>query len=191
MFWWTFALFFLTALTEMFFPPFPGDTVYFVGLVGVSAVEGSVVGALAATFLGGVIGFGALYWLGRAKGRRLFSEERTGILAASSLRKVEQWFRRWGSLVTLASRFLPGIRSVVPLAAGVGAYPASLTLVLGAFSIILWNGLLAVAALLLHENWATVSYYWNTYSVIFWAVGAIVLVAVVWRATRRRNHRRN
>ncbi|HUU45045.1 MAG TPA: DedA family protein [Acidobacteriota bacterium] len=185
-FGWTFALFFLAALTEMLFPPFPGDTIFFVGLIAAQAVGGSIVGALAATLLGGLSGFVILYWLGRSQGRRLFRKERSGLFALKSLERVEGWFRRWGGLVLLFGRFLSGVRSVVPISAGVSAYPIPGTLILGALSIVLWNGILAALALLLHENWSTVSHFWNTYSFIFWTAAVVFVLILIWRALRRR-----
>jgi membrane protein DedA with SNARE-associated domain len=185
-FGWTFAFFFLAALTEMLFPPFPGDTIFFVGLLAVQTVGSSVVGALAATLLGGLVGFAVLYWVGRAQGRKLFRADRTGLFALDSLVRVEGWFRRWGGFVILCGRFLSGVRSIVPLAAGVGAYPTLAALVLGALSIALWNGFLAALALLLQKNWITVSHYWDTYSLIFWTAAVIVVLILVGRVLWRR-----
>lgn len=185
-FGWMFALFFLTALTEMLFPPFPGDTVFFVGLIAVQTTAGSVVGALVATLLGGLGGFAILYWLGRAQGRRMFRKERSGLFALKSLERVEAWYRRWGGLVLLFGRFLSGVRSVVPLSAGVSAYPIAGAMLLGALSIVLWNGILATFALLLHENWDTVAHLWRTYSFIFWTAAALFMLILIWRAFRRR-----
>jgi membrane protein DedA with SNARE-associated domain len=174
--WWSFGLFFLVALTEMVFPPFPGDTVFFVALVGVQAGGMSTVLPLVATLFGALAGFGVLYWLGRSRGRRLFRAERTGLLALSSLEKVEGWFTRWGGLVVLFGRFVTGVRSAIPVAAGVSNYPVLKTLTLGALSIVLWNGLLAIAALVLHKNWGTVSGYWQKYSLAFWLVAMTALI---------------
>lgn len=184
--WWTFGIFFLVALTEMLFPPFPGDTLYFVGLIAVQAGGHAVTGALIATFLGGFAGFIILFWLGRTKGRRLFGEHRRGLLSLAALKRAEAWFARWGGMVIVLGRFISGIRSVIPLTAGVSGYPVVPAMVFGAVSIALWNGLLAAAALILHESWGSVAKYWQTYSLVVWLVAGVALAYFGWRTVRRR-----
>lgn len=184
--WWTFGLFFVVSLTEMLFPPFPGDTVYFVGLVAVQAGGHTVTGALIAAFLGGFVGYVTLFWLGRTKGRRLFGERKRGLLSLAALKRAEGWFGRWGGMVIVLGRFIAGIRSVIPLTAGVSGYPVVRAMVFGAVSIVLWNGLLATAALILHESWETVAKYWQTYSLAVWLVAGVALAYFGWRTYRRR-----
>ncbi len=184
--WWTFGAFFLVALTEMLIPPFPGDTLYFVGLVAVQAGGHTVYSPLIAAFLGGLVGFIALFWLGRSRGRRLFREHRRGLFSLAALQRVEGWFGRWGGMVIVLGRFISGIRSVIPLTAGVSGYPVVPALVFGAVSIILWNGLLATAALILHQSWGTVAKYWQAYRLVVWLVAGVALAFFGWRIYRRR-----
>jgi membrane-associated protein len=185
--WWGFGIFFIAALTEMWFPPFPGDAVFFFGLVTLQAHDLSVYGAFLGSSLGGLVGFTLLYWLGRARGRRLFGRQETGLFSVTGLERVERWFHRWGGIVIVMGRFLAGVRSAVPLVAGVGDYPKVAAVSLGAVSILIWNGLLAVVAVVLHANWDRVSVYWRTYSVAVWTV--IIVVALV-GAVRFLMHRR-
>ncbi|MEW5701290.1 MAG: DedA family protein [Candidatus Zixiibacteriota bacterium] len=189
--WWAFGVFFIAAFTEMWFPPFPGDAVFFLGLVMLETGGRPVYGALVASSLGGFVGFALLYWLGVAKGRLAFRKRSTGLFSHSALTRVEAWFQRWGGLVIVFGRFLVGVRSVVPLAAGVGGYPRRRALALGGVSILIWNGLLATLALVLHENWESVAGQWRTVSIGFWIlVGLTVLFAAV-RYFRRRSSRRS
>jgi membrane protein DedA with SNARE-associated domain len=186
-FWWTIGIFFIAALTEMLFPPFPGDAVFFLGLVSLEAGGVSVIGAFAAAALGGMAGFVALYWLGRWQGRELFIRRNRGVLSVRHLERVEAWFKRWGAAVIIFGRFLAGVRSAVPLAAGVGDYPLVSTVSYGAVSILVWNGLLASLALLAHAKWDFLSSVFRAYSVVAW----VVLVALAaglffWFRARKR-----
>lgn len=184
--WWTFGIFVAAAFTEMWFPPFPGDAFYFVGLVSISAGDVSVVSVMGATCLGGFIGFATLYWLGYAKGRNLFHRRPTGFWSPGMLARVERWFAHWGGWVIVAGRFLTGVRSAVPLVAGVSLYPRTRALVFGAISIVIWNGLLATAALMLGENWDHVSRVWDTYNLLFWVVASCIILIWGVRFLRRR-----
>lgn len=188
--WWAFGLFFTAALVEMIFPPFPGDAVYFLGLVSIAARSDSAVAPIIASFLGGLVGFTALYWLGRIQGRRLFLRKPTGLLSEQTLHKMEHWLTRWGGWVIIFGRFLAGVRSAVPLVAGVGLYPRTQAIALGAISIVIWNGLLAAGALELGQNWGSVSRIVKAYNTLFWT--AAIVIAILWGARffwRRRKTR--
>lgn len=174
-FWWTLAMFAIAALAEMVFPPFPGDSAFFIGLVTVQSAGQSIYAPFLAALIGGLLGFGILFWLGRAKGRSLFRENRKGLLSIDSLHKVETWFARWGNAVIIVGRFLAGVRSAVPIAAGIGNRSTASAMSLGALSILIWNGLLAIAALLLHQNWDAIAGILKTYSTVLWIAGALFI----------------
>ncbi|GAB4317354.1 MAG: DedA family protein [Candidatus Zixiibacteriota bacterium] len=176
-FWWAFGLFFAAALVEMLFPPFPGDAVFFFGLVTLAANGTSVYGAIIAACAGGTVGFIAVYWIGRVYGRKFFMRRPSGLWSRASLEKVERWFIRWGGWVIVIGRFLSGVRALIPLVAGIGSYPPTRGNILGAISIVIWNGMLATVALVLGENWETISRTYSTYNYIFWlAAGVLILL---------------
>jgi len=184
-FWWTMAMFFVAALLEMVFPPFPGDAAYFVGLVTVQSAGQSIAAPFIAAWLGGLLGFVILFWFGCTKGRGLFKENRKGMLSIESLHRVEHWFARWGGIVILLGRFFSGIRSAIPLAAGIGDHSTTSAMTLGGLSILIWNGFLATVALILHQNWETVGRLLKTYSTgVYIVIGVFI---VFWFVKRRRN----
>ncbi len=182
--WWTFGFFFITAITEMIFPPFPGDAVLFLGLVTLQTADIPVARGIVAATLGGLAGFSLLFWLGRAKGRAVFISRNKGMFSLDRLHRVEAWFARWGALVIIFGRFLAGIRSAVPLVAGVGDYPVARTMIFGGISILLWNVLLAVSAVALHHNWDRFRSVWQTYNLLIWVVLGVVVLIIMWRVNR-------
>jgi len=185
--WWAFGIFFVAALVEMWFPPFPGDAVYFIGLWSMSSGDAAVWVALVAAFCGGFVGFVGLYWLGSARGRRIFMRKPTGMWSEKTLLRIEGWFQRWGGWVIVFGRFFAGVRSAVPLVAGVGSFPRTRALVFGGISIVIWNGLLAVGALTLGHNWAYVSKILKTYNIAFWIAAVVALAGWgLWKLMRRR-----
>lgn len=188
--WWTFGVFFIAALSEMIFPPFPGDAVLFLGLITLQSAEISVWRGLIASTLGGLAGFALLYWFGKIKGRALFIKRDAGMFSLERLHRVEAWFKRWGAWVIIFGRFLAGIRSIVPIVAGVGDYPAATTMTYGVVSIAIWNGLLAVAAIVLHANWDRFRSVWQTYNLLIWILLGIGVLIFVWRMNRARGTER-
>lgn len=182
--WWTFGFFFIAAITEMLFPPFPGDAVLFLGMITLQTSEIPVARGVIAATLGGLAGFALLFWFGRSKGRAFFIKRDKGIFSLERLHKVEAWFKKWGALVIIFGRFLAGVRSAVPVVAGVGDYPVARTMIFGGISVLLWNVLLAVFAVALHENWDQFKVMWQRYNLLIWIVVGIIVLVVMWRVNR-------
>jgi membrane protein DedA with SNARE-associated domain len=80
--------------------------------------------------------------------------------------------------VIVFGRFIVGVRSAVPLVAGVGLYPRTRAFVFGGISIVIWNGLLAIGALSLGHNWSYVAGIVSTYNIVFWIIAGIA--AITW-----------
>lgn len=99
------------------FPFLPGDSLLVTAGIlapqlGSSAWQIAVV-AVAAAFAGDQVGF----WLGRRSGRRLFRPD-AKVLKLEYLERAESFFTRYGGLSLVLGRFVPLVRTYVPLAAG-------------------------------------------------------------------------
>jgi membrane protein DedA with SNARE-associated domain len=99
------------------FPFLPGDSLILTATIiapalGVHPWQVALVGALAA-----VAGDQTGYWLGRRFGRRMFRED-ARVLRTDRLREAEAFFVRYGGLSLVLGRFVPVVRTYVPLAAG-------------------------------------------------------------------------
>ena len=99
------------------FPFLPGDSLLVTAAItsaalGIAPWQVAVVGSIAA-----VAGDQVGYWIGRRFGRRLF---RAGarVLTTARLDEAEAFFTRWGGLSLVLGRFVPVVRTYVPLAAG-------------------------------------------------------------------------
>lgn len=130
------------------FPFLPGDSLLVTaGLVheqlGLSVAVIALVGFLAAA-AGDQVG----YLIGDKLGTRLFKDD-AKILKTSRLRETEAFFAKYGGRALVLGRFVPIIRTFVPLAAGSARYPYRRFLpwnLLGAF---LWAvGVTVVGSLL-------------------------------------------
>lgn len=106
------------------FPILPGDSLIFAaGLLHIQlglnmwVLIGTV---LVTAFLGAQVG----YWLGRRYGRKLFKPD-ARILKSSYLDQAEKFFDKYGGRALVIGRFVPFVRTFVPLAAGAArlSYP--------------------------------------------------------------------
>ena len=180
---WFYLILFASCLAENLFPPYPGDTVIL--LAGYLAGSGQILisGSLMCSVAGSLTGAVILFALGSSKGRALFGENRFRFLSPERLDRVESLFRKHGRKIVLASRFLPGIRSLVAVTAGIGGVPTRLFVLFSLISILVWNGLLLFAGLQLGQNWTAVVRWFRIYNWI--VILAVLLAALLWYLRRR------
>lgn len=175
---WFYVFIFLSSVFENFFPPFPGDTVTFVGgyLAGTQHLTFPLV--FLSACLGCLSGAMLLYLLGKKKGRNVFLKDGKRIFDRAHLEKVEKWFKRYGERVLVLSRFLAGVRSVVALAAGVGNVSLKKMTIYTSISIVLWNGIILFFAFKVQQNWREILRMIQIYNKVVLAI--VVLLAIVW-----------
>jgi membrane protein DedA with SNARE-associated domain len=108
------------AAVENVFPPIPADTFVVVGgfLCAVGDLRARWV--FGATWVGNVASSLLMYRLGHRYGRP-FLQGPWGrhFLTSHQLLRMEHFYARWGTPAIFLTRFLPGLRSAVPVAAGV------------------------------------------------------------------------
>jgi membrane-associated protein len=180
------GILFLCAMIEYVLPPFPGDTVTLFGAF-LAAREGwSVLLVFVAVTLGSVAG-AALDWaLGRRLGRAPLEtltgrRRRLRELAAPLVAR----FERRGAAYLALNRFLPGVRALLFVAAGMARLPAWKVLLWGGLSAAAWNALIIAAGFAVGTNWPRLLGWLRTYTTVAWiAVGTIVVALVarwLWR----------
>jgi membrane protein DedA with SNARE-associated domain len=175
---WFYLFIFLSGVLENLFPPYPGDTVTFIGgyLAGTGLLAFSLVFLSAS--LGCLAGAMVLYVLGRSKGRAIFLRNKGQVFNQARLERMESWFRRYGEKVLILSRFLTGVRSVVALTAGVGNVKIQKMTGYTFISILLWNGIILVSAFKIQENWREILQIIQLYNKVVLMV--VMLIFVIW-----------
>lgn len=188
-----YLLLFISAFIENVFPPVPGDTITAFGafLVGTGRLDYSLV--YLSTTLGSVLGFVCLVLVGRYLGREFFIGRDYRHLPARRIMKAEAWFRRYGYLVVLANRFLPGIRSVISLASGIARLSLWKVLLCAIASASVWNLIWIHTGYLLGDNWelvkermGTILRNYNTVVIALMATALAVYIVIRLRAANRR-----
>lgn len=187
---WVYALIFAACLLENLFPPFPGD-MFILAAGGLVAVDRLLpVPTLLVIVGGGMTSVMLLYVVGRRYGREYVLRKNFRYFSAADLNRMEQRLAHWGWLLLLFSRFVPGVRSVIALAAGVGRYPQFKMVALSAVSYVAFSGLLLFLATRLVNNLDAVVHYFELYNKIIWpiiVVGVLVYVIFKYRRARKRS----
>lgn len=131
---------------EHVFPPIPSELV--LPLAGFEVGRGnlSLVGALAASTAGSLIGASVLYLLARRGGRPLVLKLRRVLrVSEEDLDRSEQRFRRHSAWMVVLGRMVPGLRSLVSLPPGLLRMPFGRYLALTLTGSLVWNTALIVA----------------------------------------------
>ena len=145
----------VTAALENFFPPLPADTIVAFGAFLAARGEATALGAFIATWAGNVGGAMAVYALGRRYGgeavqRKIFAYGRAGEKAGGRLEKL---YVRYGMLALFISRFLPGVRALVPPFAGATKMPVTPVFATIALASGIWYGTVTVTAYHVGADW--------------------------------------
>lgn len=176
------------AALENIVPPVPADTFVFLGgfLAGTGEAEAwTVYGVIWVSNVGSAL---AVYAAGRRYGRSFF-EEGLGryLLNEEHLARIRDFYDRWGSPAIFLTRFLPGLRAIVPAFAGVSKQPFLPVAVPLATASAIWYGVLVWVGATAGRNVGTIwEWIQDTNRVLLGiAVFLTVIVAIWWYRTHR------
>jgi len=180
-------LLFLAAFVEYVFPPFPGDLLVVLGAWYATHGRLSWPVTFVAVTGGAVVGAAVDWRVGRWLGARIGERAAAGRLDRQQVERFEAAYRRWGGLLLVANRFLPGIRAFFFVAAGASGIPLWEVLLFGGLSAVLWNGLLLAAGAYLARNQEELIGLVERYNMVVLALlGLALLVGGLWLWRRRR-----
>lgn len=168
----------LMALESMI-APVPSEAV--MPFVGFLVVDGkwNLWVAIVATSCGSMIGSILSYYMGYLGGKPVvYKVGKYLLLHPRDLELAERFFnRRSGVIAIFISRFVPVVRHLVSIPAGIGKMPFipfSIATVVGAT---LWNSFLLYCGMLLREHWRVVQKYSHQVDL---AVGLLLLLGAFW-----------
>jgi membrane protein DedA with SNARE-associated domain len=144
----------VTAGIENIFPPLPADTVVAFGSFLAARGEGSAIGAFLATWLGNMAGAMLMYGVGARYGAERVSQRFGG---GAGQERLQRMYARYGVWAIFLSRFVPGVRAIVPPFAGalrVGAVRSALAMGIASG---LWYGAITYVAFNAGANFEALS----------------------------------
>jgi membrane protein DedA with SNARE-associated domain len=128
------------AAAENVFPPLPADTVVAVGSFLAARGSGSLIGAASAIWAGNLVGAIGMYFAGRRFGSAALTKRMGGAAAEA---RVMQLYASYGTMALFVSRFLPGVRAIVPPFAGALRVPLVQVVPAMAVASAIWYGAIA------------------------------------------------
>lgn len=169
----------LAIALENVFPPIPSEVI--LPTAGLAASRGAFAlwEAILWTTVGSVVGALALYGLGALLGadRLRRAADRIPLVKGEDVDKTVAWFGKHGGRAVFFGRFVPGIRSLISIPAGIVRMPIGRFLLLTGSGSLLWNTLFVLLGWFLGERWHVIEPYLGVVENI---VLAAIVIAVVW-----------
>jgi len=173
---WIYIVLFVFSFLENVFPPSPADLVTIIGGSLIVSQSIDYFPTLLVTTLGSTLGFMVIFYIGSQLDKKVVRAGKIKFISVDALFKAENWFVKYGYFIILANRFLPGMRSVISLFAGLSELNVRKTALLAAVSALIWNSAIIYLGILFGQNVKYADNLISTYSNIVLIVLVLVLV---------------
>lgn len=184
---------FLLIAIENIFPPIPSEVILLFGGFMSTYTNMHIVGIIIASTLGSLVGAYVLYFIGK-----IFNKERLKKIVRGKIGKVlrlkekdidmaDEWFDKKGNKTVFFCRFIPIVRSLISIPAGMSEMPLGKFTLYTVVGSLIWNMVLSIAGQTVGANWESILAIFEQYS----HIAAIVLVilgvgAIVWFYSKKR-----
>ena len=177
---------FLLIAIENIFPPIPSEVILvFGGFMTTYTTLNIPIMILAAT-LGSLLGAIVLYYIGK-----IFNKERLKRivngkigkvlrLKASDIEKADKWFDTKGNKTVFFCRFIPIVRSLISIPAGMSEMPMQKFLLYTILGSLIWNTVLIIVGSIVGDKWETIVGYLDNFSNIILIILVIIFVVAMY-----------
>ena len=179
-----FGIFFLIFI-ENIFPPIPSEVVLLFGGFMTTNTKLHLLGMIIFSTLGSTVGAIVLYYIGK-----IFNKERLKRILSGKIGKVlrlknsdidkaDQWFDTKGNKTVFFCRFIPVVRSLISIPAGMSEMPIPKFLIYTILGSLIWNTVLLFVGNKVGENWKEIVEIMSQYSHIILILLIIGLIGFV------------
>ncbi len=186
-----FGVFFLI-LFENVFPPIPSEVILLLSgfmttytslsliLMVIFASLGSVCGAIILYYIGNILNKERLKKIVRGKvGKLLFLKEK-------DIDKADKWFDEKGNISVFFCRFIPLVRSLISVPAGMSDMPKLKFLTYTFFGSLIWNSILIFLGYTLSDNWRIVLDILDKYKIVAVIILGVLSIYFVYKFYKKR-----
>lgn len=183
---------FLLIAIENIFPPIPSEVILTFGgymttysnlnvpLVILSATLGSLLGAIVLYAIGKILNKERLMKIVSGKVGKILR------LKKEDIESADKWFDTKGEKCVFFCRFIPIVRSLISIPAGMSEMNIPKFLIYTTIGSLIWNSVLVVVGSIVGENWENIVNIFDTYSTITLIVLIIIFILfIVWFYKKR------
>lgn len=191
-----FGVFFLIAL-ENVFPPIPSEAILLFGGFMTTYTSLNIALMVVAATLGSLLGAIVLYYIGK-----ILNKERLKKIVSGKVGKVlrlkekdidmaDHWFDTKGNKTVFFCRFIPIVRSLISIPAGMSEMPMAKFLLYTTVGSAIWNTVLIVIGNRVGENWESILGVFDQYSHIVLILLILIFVLfIVWFYTKKQKKKK-
>jgi membrane protein DedA with SNARE-associated domain len=181
---------FLIAL-ENIFPPIPSEVILTFGGFMTTTTNLTIFNVVLSATAGSVIGAIVLYLIGLQLDVERLEKivDRWGHLLRlkrSDIYKADAWFDKYGPWAVFLCRFIPLIRSLISIPAGMSNMNVGIFLIFTTIGTFIWNIVLVNLGASLGNSWDVIVYYMDIYSNIIYAVLLLLFIIFVYVFVKKR-----
>jgi len=171
-------------MIENVFPPIPSEIILCFGGFMTTTTEMTVLGVVIASTVGSLLGAVILYMLGRILNKERLIKIVNGKigkilrLKARDIEMADHWFDTKGNITVFFCRFIPIVRSLISIPAGMSEMPFIKFMMLTTIGTLIWNTVLTILGSIMGENWVKIVEVMDKFSSITLVVLVIVFIVV-------------
>lgn len=142
--WGYFGTFFLIMI-ENVFPPIPSEVILTFGGFMTTETKLTIIGIIIASTLGSVAGAFILYYIGKLLNKdtliKIVNSKYGKLLRVKTkdIESADKWFDTKGNITVLFCRFIPIVRSLISIPAGMSEMPIPKFLIYTFIGSVIWN----------------------------------------------------
>ena len=173
---------FLLIAIENIFPPIPSEVVLLFGGFMTTYTQLNVVLMVIAATLGSLFGAIVLYYIGKILNKERLKKIVSGKIGKvlrikqEDIDKADEWFDTKGNKTVFFCRFIPIVRSLISIPAGMSEMPMVKFLIYTIAGSTVWNTVLIVIGNKVGENWVNILNIFDQYSHITLIVLIIIFI---------------
>lgn len=188
-----FGVFFLIAI-ENIFPPIPSEVILLFGGFMTTYSKINILGVIIASTLGSLVGALILYYIGKILNKERLKKIVKGKigkilrLKEKDIDKADEWFDTKGNKTVFFCRFVPILRSLISIPAGMSEMVMPKFLIYTTIGSAIWNSVLTIAGSIVGDKWETIVDIFDKYSHITLIVLIILFIgAIIYYFKKRKN----
>ena len=188
---------FFLILVENVFPPIPSEVILLFSGFFSTYTNLSVFYMILASTIGSLLGAIVLYYIGKIFNKnRLKKIVRSKIgkilfLKEKDIDKADEWFDKKGDKCVFFCRFVPIVRSLISVPAGMSEMPMLKFIVYTICGSMIWNTVLICAGYKLGDNWKYFLSILDKYKLLVIIIFIIVFIYVIIKFYRKRRKSKN
>ena len=177
-------------MIENLFPPIPSELILLFGGFMTTYTKLTIFGMIIFSTLASLFGAVILYYIGK-----IFNKERLKKIISGKVGKVlrlkesdidssNKWFDTKGPKTVFFCRFIPLIRSLISIPAGMNEMPMLKFISYTLLGSLIWNSILIIIGSIVGENWINILDILDIYSkyvVILLGISLIIIVIMFYR----------